>query len=67
MSGKRPEKKGSFGTHLDELVKHFPHEPPDPKRNGDDTPKSTDMDGHSVHDRLFESAWRKARENHRTP
>lgn len=65
MSGTRPVKKGSFGGHLDDLVKHFEHEPPGKsQRSGRD---GRDLkDGHDVHDRLFESAWRKARETHRS-
>jgi hypothetical protein len=54
-------KKGSFGSHFDEVVKHFPHDEP---ANGEDAdgrskPGTTDR---NVHDKLFESAWRKARE-----
>lgn len=58
MPGKRPVKKGSFGGHFDELVKHFPEERPGArpdktggKNGGDD----------KIHDRLFESNWAKAR------
>ena len=61
MPGRRPEKKGSFGGHFDELVKHFPHEEPSPKKNGSKEPRESG-DDQSVHDRLFESSWRHARE-----
>ncbi len=54
MPHRRRPQKGSFGSHFDELVKHFPE-------NGDETdqPRSDDPnpDGRSVHDRLFETAW----------
>ena len=59
MPGRRPVKKGSFDSHFDEVVKHFPHEKPDTQPDGGkDSGKPTDA---SVHDRLFESAWSKAR------
>lgn len=61
MPHRRPPKKGSFGAHFDELVKHFHHDRPEPKARDKDS--STDKpDRDNVHDRLFESAWRKARE-----
>jgi hypothetical protein len=57
MPGRRQVKKGSFGSHFDEVVKHFPHAEP---TQGDDRGKPSEDDG-NVHDKLFESAWRKAR------
>jgi len=61
MPGKRPVKEGSFGGHFDELVKHFPHDDGKaPVR--EDAGKSGDQVG-SVHDKLFERAWRKGRDN----
>jgi hypothetical protein len=57
MPGRRQVKKGSFGSHFDEVVKHFPHAEP---AQGDDRRKPSKDDG-NVHDKLFESAWRKAR------
>jgi hypothetical protein len=62
MPGKRPVRKGSFGGHFDELVKHFPDDHP-PK--ADDPPSKPKLDTMDIHDRLFESAWRTAREAHR--
>ena len=61
MPGKRPAKKGSFGTHLDELVKHFLHEHPQPRTKPEDGEQLTPG---NIHDRLFESSWRQAREAH---
>lgn len=59
MPGRRPEKKGSFGGHLDELVRVF--EPDHPRKAGRPE-KGTPKEDDSVHDRLFKSAWRAARE-----
>ena len=60
MSRTRPVKKGSFGSHFDEVVKHFPAEAtPRHKPRGDRQPSSDDG---NVHDKLFEAAWRKARD-----
>jgi hypothetical protein len=59
MPGKRPVKKGSFGSHFDEVVKHFPHEELS-DREGEKHRKPSTDDG-DVHDKLFESAWHKAR------
>jgi hypothetical protein len=63
MPRKRPVKKGSFGSHFDELVKQFPNEQPTPKADGDG--KKSRSDGRHINDRLFESAWRKTREAQR--
>lgn len=54
MPGKRPDNKGSFGGHFDELVKHFPDERPNarPDKNGG----GKNADDRCVHDRLFENA-----------
>jgi hypothetical protein len=57
MPRKRPVKKGSFGGHFDELVKHFPNDLPT-KAQPQPNP-TTDL--RDVHDRLFEGAWRQAR------
>jgi hypothetical protein len=59
MPGKRPTKKGSFGGHFDELVKHFPEDKP---AKGDRSSHGREPGPTDVHDRLFESAWRQARE-----
>jgi hypothetical protein len=57
MPHRRKPKKGSFGGRFDELVKHFAHEPASAEaeeagHSKPDDPKS------SVHDRLFERAWK---------
>ena len=63
MPHRRTVKKGSFGAHFDELVKHFHHERPHPKSDDDsDEGDRRDRDAHDVHDRLFERAWREARD-----
>jgi len=54
MPHRRRVKKNSFEGHFDDLVKHFP-EPPS-KKKGDE---SASKDERSIHDRLFESAWRQ--------
>jgi len=61
MPKRRQVKKGSFGSHFDEVVKHFPHEKADIRPVGGKE-KSGDQDA-SVHDKLFERAWRPARKS----
>ena len=58
MPGRRQVKKGSFGGHFDELVKHFPED----KTGRTNAPGKPKLDPKDVHDRLFEGAWRAARE-----
>jgi hypothetical protein len=61
MPRRRPEKKGSFGGHFDELVKVLE---PKPAKKADRLETQTpSVEDSNVHDRLFESAWRKARED----
>jgi hypothetical protein len=57
MPHRRTIKNGSFGARLEELIEHFRHgparnEPPEPAPEPDEA---------NIHDRLFESAWRRAR------
>jgi hypothetical protein len=52
-----PHRKRSSFRDLDELVKLSPHQP-QPKRQEKADPRHVG----DVHDLLFESAWRKARE-----
>jgi hypothetical protein len=64
MPHRRKVRKGSFGSHFDELIDRFP-------KDGDtadpaDKDESERKDRRHVNDRLFESAWRKAPENHDT-
>ena len=59
MPGSRPRKKGSFGGHLEELVKHFPDEVAtmkavQPARNIDRRALKEKID---IHARLFQMAW----------
>ena len=60
MPERRQVKKGSFGSHFDEVVKHFPHDEL-AQRDKDDGRRKPAKDDGNVHDRLFESAWQKAR------
>lgn len=62
MPHRRTIRKGSFGAHFDELVKHFPHERQQPKGDDSEERDSLDEGASSVHDRLFERAWREARD-----
>jgi hypothetical protein len=59
MPHRRRTQKGSFGGHFDEIVEHFPHDE-SAKRSKPD--KRDEKDDSNVHDKLFESAWRKSRE-----
>ncbi|HEX5237758.1 MAG TPA: hypothetical protein VFW39_04755 [Sphingomicrobium sp.] len=61
MPHRRKPRKGSFGGHFDELVKHFPQE--QRKKSPDESERSEDE--RSVHDRLFERAWSKNEEERR--
>jgi hypothetical protein len=61
MPGKRPVKKGSFASHFDEVVKHFPHEESPEHGEADECRKPPKDDG-NIHDKLLEGAWRKAAE-----
>ena len=57
MPHRRRREKGSFGSHFDELVGHFPkHRKTAPESDGSQPDRSDDE--RSVHDRLFDSAWR---------
>jgi hypothetical protein len=58
MPHRRTIKKGSFGGNFDELVKHFSDQPHERSPRNDQRPK----DDKTIHDRLFERAWREARE-----
>ena len=62
MPGRRPIKKGSFGAHFDEVVKHFPHTP---QPNGQQRPGesgTTLREKLDIHSQLFERAWQLDRE-----
>lgn len=62
MPHRRKPRKGSFGGHFDELVKHFPHEQRD---RACDRKSERTKDERSVHDHLFERAWSKNGEERR--
>ena len=61
MPHRRRVEKGSFGGQLDDLIKVFPKEPPG---KGSNDPAGAGRHGEQprVNDRLFESAWRKPRD-----
>lgn len=61
MPHRRRGQKGSFGSQLDELIKVFPKERVK-DRKGEDGGDALPTDPEHINDRLFESAWRKARE-----
>ncbi|HYX45875.1 MAG TPA: hypothetical protein VE820_03495 [Sphingomicrobium sp.] len=59
MPHRRRVRKGSFGGHLDELVKHFAAEDVRCGENAEPTPRSQELqDRIDLHARLFESAWK---------
>ena len=51
-------RRGSFADHLDELVKHFPHDHEPAERKRREPPDDKD---NSRGNGLFGRAWRKAR------
>ena len=65
MPHRRKPRKGSFAGHFDELVRHFPadEEAGKPEERRD----RTEDEHRSVHDRLFDRAWRKQDEERCPP
>lgn len=61
MPHRRRVHKGSFGGHFDELVKHFRNHDQEPQENAGAKAPDKRKESGSVHDRLFETAWRKGR------
>ena len=61
MPNRRRREKGSFGGAIDELVKVFPDKPAK-SRHRSDRDQSGHEDDRHINDKLFEAAWRKARE-----
>ena len=57
MPHRRTTKKGSFGDHFDELVKVVGRESPPKVGKARRPPKPRD-EGDSIHDCLFEQAWK---------
>jgi len=66
MPNRRRKKKGSFGSHFDELVTVFPDKPRRPQTN-DSAREHSEADDRHINDKLFEAAWRKAREQRLRP
>ena len=62
MPNRRRREKGSFGGSIDDLVKVFPDRPGKGGGNGSRRLEGGDMDDRHINDRLFEAAWRKARD-----
>ena len=65
MPHRRPVKSGSFGGHLEELVKHFPHEVAMSK-SGQAKPRVDPRalkEKVDIHSRLFQMAWQVDRED----
>ena len=57
MSGTKPIKRGSFGSHLDEVVRHFPY---DHAAGTAEKPKVSERElreKRDIHALLFEQAW----------
>ena len=59
MPHTRPVRKGSFGAHFDELVKHFTHTPrsAEPARASPEPVNSELKEKLDIHAMLFERAW----------
>ena len=55
MPHRRSAKKGSFGAHFDELVKHFPRDVPAGKKPSCDARELQEK--RDIHALLFERAW----------
>jgi hypothetical protein len=66
MPNRRRKKKGSFGSHFDELVTVFHEKPKRPQTDVSDREHGEADDRH-INDKLFEAAWRKAREQRLRP
>ena len=65
MPHRRTIKKGSFGDHLDEVVKVLETERPKKTDTIKEKPEPRIEDA-SIHDRLFERAWKTGRAVSRT-
>lgn len=63
MPGRRPIKKGSFGAHFDEVVRHFPHAAlPGGQQRPSEEARAL-QEKRDIHALLFERAWRLDREH----
>ncbi|NUQ19191.1 MAG: hypothetical protein HOP95_12240 [Sphingomonas sp.] len=59
MPHRRPRQRGSFGSHFDELVVHFPDTPVSQRQEQAPTERSMSLQTKiDVHRALFERAWR---------
>ena len=59
MPHRRPVRKGSFGSHFDELVAKFPAcETPPPSQSGCSKRSQKLQDKIDIHTLLFELAWK---------
>jgi hypothetical protein len=65
MPHRRPNKRGSFGGRFDDLVKQFPDRETGSEEDAEEKKRTSDTEERHINDRLFESAWRKARETER--
>ena len=65
MPNRRRKVTGSFGGSFDELVKVFPGKPQKSGGNGSGQNETGGKDDRHINDKLFEAAWRKAREGRR--
>ena len=57
MPHRRPRKRGSFGSHFDELVEQFPHEPKTPQTDQSSERTAQFQERIDIHRALFERAW----------
>ena len=64
MPGERPIKKGSFGAHFDEVVKHFPQAPLASRSQGSTDEAGARQEKRDIHALLFERAWQIDRKPH---
>ena len=58
MAHKRTVEKGSFGAHLEEVVKHFPADEPNPWCERTKRDAASLRESRDIHTLLFEQAWR---------
>jgi hypothetical protein len=63
MPGRRPIRKGSFGAHFDEVVKHFHHAAPSNGQQQSAEAGTTLREKLDIHAQLFERAWQLDREH----
>jgi len=64
MSGDRPKNRGSFGGHLEELIKHFPAEAIARELDRPKVDSKALKEKIEIHAMLFQQAWRLERDEH---